>query len=461
MIDVVQKNAHLLSKETRDYAKDILDNAADIVVHNDEAKALDQALVAYNELTRVAESGVTSEGFAHMQEEAIKRARISKYQIEGMKKLGVTATGNVNSSLYGLSQAVKAHYGDATKPMYNEIMRSITSEMSYLLEETPISGKKYEIKAGDTRLIEFGDLFRKIESQNGLTDETREGMENYFKKYMNHKQIFAAYHSTMEKAGVPKAERLQDLTSIVDTMVSEYTTIIGQVLDSTNPMYQDYVAHRELGRKNARAGSISKVAGRLNSDSTILGRTVGNVSGMHTTEIPEKIVHESMEAASKKIASEFEPPEINIPEKKIAEAIESGSNKIAKSIMNSSGGLKKSLGLGVMSLAAGLLVSGYASGNPLNDPDPATIDQKNYEGVKAAPEMMFSSGQGFASNNTGGYIINIKGDTRKGNRQLKKALQQATRNAIGPGSINMSVKLNQSSGAYSDQDIENILNNYF
>ena len=461
MLATVQSNADLLSEETKEYAKDLLEGSNDIFQHNNEAKVMDQALVAYKELMGTT-ANVTQEGFDDMQQAAIDRLRINKYHIEGMKKLGVTATGNVNSSLYGLSQAVKAHYGDATKPMYDEIMRSITSEMSYLLEETPISGKKYEIKAGDTRLIEFGDLFRKIESSgHGLTDETREAMENYFKKYMNHKQIFAAYHSTMEKAGVPMAERLQDVSSVVNTMVSEYTTIIGQVLDPTNPMYQDYVAHRELGRKNARAGSISKVAGKLNSDSTILGRAVGNVSGMHTTEIPEKIVHESMEATSKKIASEFEPPEVNIPEKKIAEAIESGSNKIAKSIMNSSGGLKKSLGLGVMGLAAGLIASGYASGNPLNDPDPATIDQKNYEGVKAAPEMMFSSGQGFASNNTGGYIINIKGDTRKGNRQLKKALKQATRNAIGPGSINMNVKLNQSSGAYSDQDIENILNNYF
>jgi hypothetical protein len=129
--------------------------------------------------------------------------------------------------------------------------------------------------------------------------------------------------------------------------------------------------------------------------------------------------------------------------------------------VNGSGGLKKSLGLGVVGLAAGLIASGYASGNPLNDPDPATITQKGYEGVQAAPEMMFSSGQGFAPNNTGGYIINIKGDTRKGNRQLKKALKQATRNAVGPGGVRKEVKTTQQKGPYSDNDIENILNNFF
>ena len=461
MISAVQNNAHLLSEETKKYAADLLDGVDDIFQYNDEAKIMDQALVAYKELMNTS-AGITQDGFDKMQQAAINRLRINKYHIEGMKKLGVTATGNVNSSLYGISQAVKAHRGDATKPLYNEIMRSITSEMSYLLEESPISGKKHEIKAGDTRLIEFGDIFRKIEKE-GLTDTNRETMESYFKKYMNHKEIVAAYQMSMEKAGVPVANRTVGVENIVNEMVSKYTSYIGEALDPDSVMYQDVVGHRELGRKAARSGALGRRAGRMDSDATILGRTVANVTGVNTADsvIPEHTVKESIETNFRKMASEFEPPAPSNIDKAVTEVVESGSNKIANSILNSSGGVKKSLGLGVLGLAAGLIVSGYASGNPLNDPDPATIDQKGYEGVKAAPEMMFSSGQGFAPNNTGGYIINIKGNTRKGNRQLKKALKQATRNSIGPGSINMDVKVNQSKGMYSDQDIENILNNYF
>jgi hypothetical protein len=67
----------------------------------------------------------------------------------------------------------------------------------------------------------------------------------------------------------------------------------------------------------------------------------------------------------------------------------------------------------------------------------------------------------FAPNNTGGYIINIKGDTRKGNRQLKRALKQAANSSVGGGvNINMSLKTSKE-GGYSDKDIENILSNYF
>jgi hypothetical protein len=64
-------------------------------------------------------------------------------------------------------------------------------------------------------------------------------------------------------------------------------------------------------------------------------------------------------------------------------------------------------------------------------------------------------------NNTGGYIINIKGDTRKGNRQLKRALKQAASASVGGGvNINMNLKTSEE-GGYTNKDIENILSNYF
>ena len=460
MLTAVQNNAHLLSEDTRKYASDLLSGSSDIFQYNKESEILDQALVAYKELMNTS-SGITQQGFDDMQEAAIERIRINKYHIEGMKKLGVTATGNVNSSLYGISQAIKAHHGDATSPLYDEIMRSITSEMSYLLEESPISGKKYEIKAGDTRLIEFGDLFRKVENQ-GLTDENKEAMEGYFKKYMNHKQIEAAYHTSMEKAGVPMANRLSGTEAIVNDMVSKYTDYIGQALDPTNPMYQDVIGHREIGRKNARPGTIGKLSGKVDSNLSLMAEVVDDISGTSkaASTIASDTVKASRAANAKRAIQEYEPV-VREAGEKIAEVIESGSNKIANSVLRNSGGIGKSLTLGALGVAAGLLISGYAGGNPLNDPDPATITQKDHEAVKAAPDMTFSSGQGFAPNNTGGYIINIKGDTRKGNRQLKKALKQATRNAVGPGSINMNVKTSQSNSPYSDREIEEILNNYF
>ena len=461
-ISVVQSNAHLLSAETQEYVKDILDNSADIFSHNDENKALDQLLTAYGELANNSQARISSDGFASVSEAAIKRSRINKYHIEGMKKLGVTATGNVNSTLYGISQAIKSHHGDINNPMYDEIMRSITSEMSYLLEETPISGKKHEVKAGDARLIEFGEVFRKIRDE-GRTDENIAAMKNYFTTYMNHDEIATAYDMTVTKANVNAADILTEKDDKVKYMIDKYTEYIGQALDKDSYLYAEVQGHSLVGRKNSQGGTIHKLSGKVETGYSNLGDTIADISGINTrvNEIPKKQAEETAEAIAQKTTQQFKLPEINANEKKIADGIESASNKIAKSIISNGSGIKKGLGMGVVGLAAGLIAAGYASGNPLNDPDPATIDQKGYDGVKAAPEMMFSSGQGFAPNNTGGYIINIKGDTKKGNRQLKKALKQATRNTVGPTGVTMNIRTSQSQGAYSDRDIENILNNYF
>jgi hypothetical protein len=378
-----------------------------------------------------------------------------------MKKLGVTATGNVNTALYGISQAIKSHYGDVNNPFYDEIMRSITSDMSYLLEEAPISGKKHEVKAGDTRLVELGQAFRDME-QKGPTDEVVNNMQNYFKTYMNHDEIEEAYDAMVNRARVPEAKRLTTQAEKVNHMVKQYTQYISEALDPDSELYAEVKGHSLFGRGGTSSEAIKITNGRVKTG-TNLGDVIYQTTGRkpENYKIPKTVSTDNAQEAAKKMTQMNTLPDINPNEKKIFEGIESVSNKISKTIINSSGGIKKSLGLGVVGLAAGLIAAGYASGNPLDDPDPATIDQKGYEGVKAAPEMMFSSGQGFAPNNTGGYIINIKGDTKKGNRQLKKALKQATRNAVGPTGVTMNIKTSQSQGTYSDKDIENILNNYF
>ena len=458
---LIQNNMHLLSEETQEYAKKLLEGSADIFSFNDENEILDQALVAMNELVDNPDAQINRKGFSNFQMAAIERSRINKYHIEGMKKLGVTATGNVNTALYGISQAIKSNYGDVNNPLYNEIMRSITSDMSYLLEEAPISGKKHEVKAGDTRLIELGQAFRDME-QKGPTDEVVENMQNYFKTYMNHDEIEEAYDAMVNRARVPEAKRLTTQTEKVDYMVKQYTQYISEALDPDSELYAEVKGHSLFGRRGTSSEAIKITNGRVKTG-TNLGDVIYQTTGRkpENYKIPKTVSADNAQEAAKKMIQMNTLPDINPNEKKIIEGIESVSNKISKTIINSSGGIKKSLGLGVVGLAAGLIAAGYASGNPLDDPDPATIDQKGYEGVKAAPEMMFSSGQGFAPNNTGGYIINIKGDTKKGNRQLKKALKQATRNAVGPTGVTMNIRTSQSQGTYSDKDIENILNNYF
>jgi hypothetical protein len=117
-----------------------------------------------------------------------------------------------------------------------------------------------------------------------------------------------------------------------------------------------------------------------------------------------------------------------------------------------------SLGLAVVGFASGLIAAGYASGNPLNDAQPENVTEQPSTVQQAGPT--FSTTPGMAPNNTGGYIINIKGDTKEGNRQLKKAMKKAAKASTGGGvNINMSLRTSQQ-GGYTDKDIENILSEY-
>ena len=460
MLNVIQKNSQYLDDATREGIKDILENPADILSHNKEADVLDRAIDAVSKLAKADSSIVSETGFNTMQTEAIKRIRINKLHEEGMQKLGVTATGNVNTTLYGISQAIKSRYGDVEDPLYNEVKRAITSEMSYLLEETPISYKHEKVKAGDTRLIEFGNVFRKME-QEGATQENIENMQNYFKKYMNHGSIEDAYNMIQDRMGTPMSSRLTDRGAIVDEMVSSYTSFIQEALDKSSDLYAEVQLYKSAGRRKPAADAIHKARGRVATNASNAAEGVFEITGQNTTSanIPRAIVNESAEKNAREAIENFTPPPSSSNTKLASEAVESASNTVARAI-SGAGGFKTGLGVAAVGLAAGLLVAGYASGNPLNDPDPATITKEGH--VTQAPNMSFGSGgQGFAPNNTGGYIINIKGDTKKGNRQLRKALKQATRNSVGPSGINMNVKTSNSNVAYNDRDMENFLNNYF
>ena len=452
-----------LDKDSKNYIESIITGSTDIWDHKNELESMDKILYAMEKLKGNKKSSVGEDMFAKIQDAVFDRVRINRYHEEGMQKLGITATGNVNATLYGVSQAIKSKYGDVASPLYDELNRFVTSDIAYWMEETPISNKKFKIKAGDTRMFEFAQVFKDIEKSymgkgNGPSDEIISNFKNYMKTYMDHGWIAGTYDALQDKLGIPTVSRLATKEEKVDSMIDTFTGMVVEALNPNSDMYPNVIYNRNLGRRNARHGAAFHYSGRAPINSNVAEAAFW-IHGQYKegADIPKTILTQSTEQNTTRIMNEFKT---QINENKIAELGENIGNKLSKTVVHS-GGLKSGLAMGVVGLAAGLIASGYASGNPLNDPDPAVFDQKGYDGVKAAPEMMFSSGQGFAPNNTGGYIINIKGDTRKGNRQLKKALKQATRNSVGSAGVQMNIKTSNSGGMYSDRDIENILNNYF
>jgi hypothetical protein len=216
--------------------------------------------------------------------------------------------------------------------------------------------------------------------------------------------------------------------------------------------------YSSIGTRKASARAVQTAQGML--DNSLLGMVMYGVTGKDSGPVPSpetrgpQPIQEQLSTGYKKMQQLGMTSE------------DTAANMIKKSMQKmkhwsthtpSAGGAGRALAMGVLGLAGGLIAAGYASGNPLNDANPEQVVQQ-----QTKPSMSFGpDAPQMAPNNTGGYIINIKGDTKKGNRQLKKALKQAANSSVGGAvNINMSLKTSQEAG-YSNKDIENILSDYF
>lgn len=468
MLETVKGNRGLLKGEY-DELFEFLDSSTNIVDSKNEAKTLDQALTAMKELAGNSEANITQSAFDKMETAAVHRLRIGKYHEEAMSKLGITATGNVNATLYGISQATKDYFGNVGTDNFDRIKRDIISSMAAEMEQAPISSKKIPVKAGDTRLLDFTEIFQGVK-QHGLVnnktgEDYKQGMIDWISTYMDSGKIENAYNNLVRTAGQEAVEADRGNLSIVEYMATRFAEVTGQAYDRKGPMREQVNYYSSWGRRTANAYAIENAQGMITGDSNA-GGVLEMITGIrgNTRSMPINLNNQSNQETAQQIFANQRQAfregmeNVEVPTNTVVarEAVERISNTAMR--LTGSSGFKSGLAMGVVGLAAGLIAAGYASGNPLNDANPETVTA---EGERPAPMMFGPEGQKMIPNNSSGYIINIKGDTNKGNRQLKKALKQATRNSVGSSGIQMNVKTTQQRGAYSDQDIENILNNYF
>ena len=258
-----------------------------------------------------------------------------------------------------------------------------------------------------------------------------------------------AYNLMAESTGIPNAQRLTDPAKINAYMTEEFITTVGDVLDKNGPMraYADLTT--KLGRRSGSPHTLDHISD-IDTSASFGGAVAGVIAGVTGSPKNQTQTIATEQATQGAIESITKKPSI------ISSVMESASNTISS--MASKSGIGSALTASVVGLAGGLIASGYASGNPLNDARPETITQES----STLPLPNFGGGQpNIAPNNTGGYIININGNTRKGNRQLKRALKHAANASVGGGvNVNMNIRSSNSAG-YSDKDIENVLNEYF
>jgi hypothetical protein len=394
-----------------------------------------------------------------------QRVRMNNYHNEIMSKLGITAVGNVNSAFYGATQAAKNYFMTEGTQQYDPLKAQVLSVMATEIEQASISSKKAEIKAGDARVVDLGTMLNKAQA-GGLGmpgEESYDELSDWLHKYMDKGKVIKQYENISRRTdlvnyagGKYNFDIATQADEIFDFMIDQTIQTYSEVWtnDTTKPIAQ---AYKWLGTGSARPETMKALRGQISSNDSNAARIIAAITN-HVSNgpnvIPQNPVNSSSSAVNQTVQNSIQ---------KISTNLNSNSSNTLKKISAKAasvegGGVGMALGVAVLGLAAGLITAGYASGNPLNDANPETVTQEPTARPAGGPT--FSTTPQMAPNNTGGYIINIKGDTKEGNRQLKRAMKQAAKQSTGGGvNINMSLRTSQP-GGYDDRDIENILNEY-
>ena len=450
------------SKVAAELQEFMTNTGGDILKHSgNEINVLDNALYAIEELGK--KDILTGATVQSMQKAVTQRVRINAYHAESLSKLGISAVGNVNHAFFGASQAMKNYYGVEGSSNYNKVKANILDRMAYEIEQSSISSKKITLKAGDHKVVSLADILGDIK-KNGLGD-MKEG-SNYanamawMKEHADAGKAAAQYENLLNKLDpvdyMNKAVKLESKDDIANYMYDMTIRAFNEVYRNED-MSKVATAYSKIGSRKASADAMEKVQGMMNN--SFLGSMVEGITGVEPDmsggprargpRAADDILDEGYRRAQQLGQTSADAA---------TKVVKAGMDKMKKwATANPGAGMGRALALGAVSLAGGLIAAGYASGNPLNDANPEQVVQQ-----QTKPTMSFGPDTPqMAPNNTGGYIINIKGDTKKGNRQLKKALKQAANSSVGGAvNINMSLKTSRE-GGYSNQDIENILSNYF
>jgi hypothetical protein len=464
MFKILERNIDAIQDKTlKTEVQELLSKHVTISDYEKEVPKMDKALYAIEVLNKQGGNDITDDLLHTIQSSVKQRVRTLNYHSEILSKLGISAVGNVNYAFAGAIQASRNYYGSPYADASTQIRSKIMTAIGYEAEQAAISSKKIELKAGSTRVSDLSEILNKIQEANGsIGSFDEEGtlaseLYNWMNKNIDKGKAKAQFQNITVKRSIPNIDP-SDTDAVLDFMYKE--AIEGYADVYRNPTTRNAaIAYSKAITRKGSPEAIEYAQGMLKNN--FLGETVEDITGVEGAVIPE----------GKKITGTTSSSANHSDGQRILRGIEqNGTDEAIAQIKRVSGKMKKwatadikgsgagkALAMGVLGLAGGLIASGYASGNPLNDANPEHVAQEQTNTRMSfgpdTPQM--------APNNTGGYIINIKGDTNKGNRQLKRAMKQAANASVGGGvNINMSLKTSRE-GGYTDRDIENILSNYF
>ena len=423
----------------------------------DKYKVLDQAMSVIEKSHKAGT--ITDDQFETMQSDLIKRVRTQQMFEEQAGKSTKSAIGSINNALNALKTTTNIMMKDEGSEFFDLNAANITQELTYQLEQQVISGKKVAFELGDTRLLEVEDILKKAKLGKGaeVKGDLANWMDTYFDKGTTeriwsrmrptHREELIK-NKTIENAAAELMKNNTDLTEDQARIKAMNQYLADIMLDAST-----VVANSEGGRNTVHhMSSINKKTSTFDRMDSNTGAGIGGFMTNNAINFFNRKSVEEIEKMAHNKGTELDPISQEAVEQTKSAITEAMANTLLKDARPGlSGGAV--LGMAAIGVGAGLMIAGYAGGGhsrptpPKDDTQPAQLPPDFDEGGEPGMQQH-------------GYVINIKADTNKGERHLKKTLKQLKSVSNG-GNVNINMNYKRTNGGgYSNKDIENIINNF-
>ena len=464
-----EKEANNILAMAKQIAKDkSLDGADDLVDDirmGNSSKVLDEALSIIEKYGNLDEDTL-----AQIQASAIKRANIDRYSQEIMAKTGLAATGSVNLSLNSVKLAEYFSTVDPNKSAYTNYIWSVLDTA----EQGVISSKKLEGTVyDDKRIAEFKQAMKNIFNGKGkASDSAITGLTDWLDTYGD--KVFETAYKEMGDKILTK-EQLTTLSGIDNTKkrVVEGANMMKKAFSehiqsmSGDNVLMSYMGSFDLMGRNGKGIGDAWGDGRIGiaaAEGHSMSAIQQGMMGYSNEEFLDSEYKKAAQRALGREQSEAAKNKLNVDsttKRAFEQAVEGYTEQAGKAVSSMSNG--KGLAMTMLGLAAGLMVGGYAAGNPLNDKSAEQVSQEQAppQETMSIPDFMEKQGGYVTGNSQQGYIINIRADSKKGRKHLEKMMAKAAEATVGGAvSINMNIR-NLNSQGVTDKDIEDYINRHF
>ena len=475
--NVIEKGANEILQTAKRFAEENAERFDVDISKTESAKILDDALKVLKDA--VNDKKFSEETFKQMETTAIQRAVIDRYSQEIMAKTGLAATGSVNLALNSVKLADYFSHTDAKDVAFTNYVWSALDTA----EQGVISSKKIDGSAiyNDKRISNFKDAMRSIfDGSKGRASETEiNQLVDWLNDYGD--GVFEVAYKKMGQS-ILNEDQLKELSNIADSRerIKSGTTMMRNAfvdkiksMTSDDLFYSYFASAESMGRNGHKVSQMwwNNSFGAAAAEGKSLASAVQGAMGyadeaqlkaILSQRAQEEIVQQE-KATAKKHLTDTVNDSAATAKAAIESVIDEYSKISAKAASSSGGGAVGKMGMLAIGVAAGLMVGGYASGNPLNDKSAEQVNNESApppQTTMSIPDFMEKESGYVTGNTQQGYIINIRADTKKGRKHLEKIMSKAAEATVGGAvSVNMNIRNIKDKGI-TDSDVENYINRF-